>query len=618
MRRPARWLAVLAIGALGATAQSPAGRAAGSWRRVDTPHFTVIGSIADRELADVAIEFERFRDALAQLLPSAATATIVPAVAIVFESEKAFDPFRPLAGGKPRESDGAIVSSPDIEYIALIAGSRGFRDVFHQYTHLIIANLRVPPPLWLNEGLAEYYSTFEARRGARKATIGEPLTSHLATLRSEWMKLDELRALQVDSRLYHEDERRSVLYAESWALVHYFLHGTPPPRGYLEKYLSAVEAGTAEEEAWSRFLGSQGLENGLRDYLDRSQSRMTGATLDSRLETVTATGTPLSESDADAFLGDFLARGGREADAKARLQPAAERQPGAARARSALARLLAGEKQAADARALLTRAASPAGDWLADYAFAVAVADLFAVEPREGAAESAAAREALQRVLRARPDLAHASHLLAGFALQAGELDAARDASESAAFLAPGRVEYTIRLAEVFTRRREYAKARSVLGPLMTNPRAAGVRERVRTQLAAIAEAERAAAEASNAAPAAEVPTAGPVLDLRRLQSGEERTAGMLARIECDRKKGVTFHIRVDSRTEEYRAARFQDVEFVSYRDDLLGEMKCGAREPEDLVYVTWKDGAPAAAGAPASKTIVAVEFLPKDFKPKN
>ena len=125
MQHPARWLAVLAIGALGATAQSPPGRAAASWRRVDTPHFTVIGGAAEKELADVATQFERFHEALAQLLPSAATATIAPAVVIVFESGKAFDPFKPLVGGKPREGDGAVVSSPDIDYVALAAGSTG-------------------------------------------------------------------------------------------------------------------------------------------------------------------------------------------------------------------------------------------------------------------------------------------------------------------------------------------------------------------------------------------------------------------------------------------------------------------------------------------------------------
>ena len=448
------------------------------------------------------------------------------------------------------------------------------------------------------------------------------------SLRNEWLGLDELRTVQQNSPLYDEEERRSVLYAESWVLVHYLLQGTPPRRDHLVKYMSAIEAGTPEEEAWGRIFGQQGLEAGLRDYVDRAQSKMAGVTLTSIVESGPVPVSPMPDGDADGFLGDFLFRVGREGEAIARLQSAAER-PGGARARAALARIAARQKRTADARALLARAGAKEGDWLADYALGVAAAETLTLEPPAapkpeggGGPESAAgmsfARDALERTLRARPDLAHASHLLAGFALRAGDLDAARDASESATFLAPARLEYTLRLADVFMQRGEYAKARSVLGPLMTKPGTAEMRERVRAQLASVAAAEGSAATPSTSAPVAEPAAPAIVLDLRRLRSGEERAAGMLARIDCDRKKGVTFHLRVDSRTEEYRTARFEDVEFISYRDDLIGDAKCGAREPEDLVYVTWKEGAPASAGGAASKTIVAVEFLPKDYKPKD
>ncbi len=551
----------------------------------------------------------------------------MPTVVIVFESEKAFDAFKPLSRGKPRDGTGLIVPSPDIDYVGLVAGSRGLRTAFHGYSHLATANLGVSLPLWLTEGVAEYYSTFELLRGGNKASIGEPLTAHLMSLRNEWLGLDELRTVQQSSPLYDEEERRSVLYAESWVLVHYLLQGTPPRRDHLAKYMSAIEAGTPEEEAWGRIFGQQAIEAGLRDYVDRAQSKMAGVTLTSIVESGPVSASPMPDGDADGFLGDFLFRVGREGEAIARLQSAAER-PGGARARAALARISARQQRAADARALLARAGAPPSDWLLDYSFGVAAAEMFTLAPPaapkpaggggpEGPAGISYAREALERTLRARPDLAHASYLLAGFALQAGDLDAARDASESASFLAPARFEYTLRLADVFTRRGEYAKARSVLGPLMTKPGAAEMRERVRAQLASVAAAEGSAATASTDAPVAEPAAPAIVLDLRRLRSGEERAAGMLARIDCDRKKGVTFHVRVDGRTEEYRTARFEDVEFISYRDDLIGDAKCGAREPEDLVYVTWKAGAPASTGGAASKTIVAVEFLPKDYTPK-
>jgi hypothetical protein len=49
-------------------------------------------------------------------------------------------------------------------------------------------------------------------------------------------------------------------------------------------------------------------------------------------------------------------------------------------------------------------------------------------------------------------------------------------------------------------------------------------------------------------------------------------------------------------------------VEFITYRDDLTGGVKCGAMPPLMRVYITWRAG-----GQPAGdRKVVAVEFLPK------
>ncbi|MGH9314838.1 MAG: peptidase MA family metallohydrolase, partial [Vicinamibacterales bacterium] len=378
-RRPGPWLAALVLTALAGTVLPWATRAASasSWRRIDTPHFTVIGSVGERELGDVAAQFERFREVLAQLLPPQATAPVVPTVVIAFGSDKDFDPFKPVYRGKPIETAGLFVPSADLNYIAVVAGSRGFRTVFHEYAHLVTANLRLSIPVWLNEGVAEYYSTFELLRGGRNANIGQPITSHVLLLRDEWLKLDALLAVQPDSPLYNEGDRRSVFYAQSWALVHYLLHGTPPRRDWLVKYMSAIEAGTSEGEAWNHIFGTQPVEAGLRDYVHRSQFQMVEVTLAERVETRAAAVGALSDDDAEAFLGDFVARQKRQDEVPARLELAAER-PDGARARGALARLRARQNRPAEARALLARTQAATGDWLADYAVGVAAAETFA------------------------------------------------------------------------------------------------------------------------------------------------------------------------------------------------------------------------------------------------
>ena len=64
-----------------------------------------------------------------------------------------------------------------------------------------------PVPLWLNEGLAELYSTFESEDG--KVAIGKPIERHVYWLRDQpLIPLRELFAVDVDSPTYNEGRRQ--------------------------------------------------------------------------------------------------------------------------------------------------------------------------------------------------------------------------------------------------------------------------------------------------------------------------------------------------------------------------------------------------------------------------
>jgi hypothetical protein len=61
-------------------------------------------------------------------------------------------------------------------------------------------------------------------------------------------------------------------------------------------------------------------------------------------------------------------------------------------------------------------------------------------------------------------------------------------------------------------------------------------------------------------------------------------------------------------------AASFQQIEFISYRDDAPKGIPCGAIEPVQRVLATFK-----AAGVKVSgeADAVAIELLPNGFEPK-
>ena len=117
-----------------------------------------------RNLRDIAVKFEGFRETLSRVLTERATATPVPTVVIVFPSDRAFTPFKPLYQGKPMTSiAGVFFGRQDVNYIAVVpdGGPDGFRVVFHEYAHLVVSNVIRNVPTWLSEGLAEFYSTYE-------------------------------------------------------------------------------------------------------------------------------------------------------------------------------------------------------------------------------------------------------------------------------------------------------------------------------------------------------------------------------------------------------------------------------------------------------------------------
>ena len=108
--------------------------------------------------------------------------------------------------------------------------------IYHEYIHYVMHNNYAALPLWLHEGLAEYYSTFQVARD--EARIGLPVPAHVLWLRQHTLiPLATLFAVDERSPEYNETSRRGGFYAESWALVHYLISGSPERRRQAAEYL---------------------------------------------------------------------------------------------------------------------------------------------------------------------------------------------------------------------------------------------------------------------------------------------------------------------------------------------------------------------------------------------
>ena len=107
-------------------------------------------------------------------------------------------------------------------------------DLRHECTHAVLHNSLAYVPLWIDEGLAEYFEVPSHQR-----TSGNP---HLAELKRRaffgWkpnlVRLEALGSLA---------EMDAADYRESWAWAHFLLNGPQPVRQVLSDYLYDIRVG---------------------------------------------------------------------------------------------------------------------------------------------------------------------------------------------------------------------------------------------------------------------------------------------------------------------------------------------------------------------------------------
>jgi len=617
-----------ALGVLGiGLATGLAAPAAGEWRRIDSPNFVVIGDRSTRQLRDVAIRFEGFREALGRLFGERLIATAVPTVVVVFPSDRAFTPFKPVFEGRTVDAAGLFMPGRDVNYIAFHANSleERLRVVFHEYAHLIVSNTGRVIPTWLGEGLAEYYSTFALSRSGREAELGRVVRSHLYELQYRTMlPLEILLEVDGDSSLYNEGDRRSVFYAQSWALTHLMLSGDENRKATLLAYLDRLSQGAEPVAAWQEAFGAFDIERELQGYIRRNSFQVYQFTFSDRLASFDRTAAPMEPGEADALLADLLAQQGRLDDAAAWIE-AAEGATDNVPLAIAAARLDVKGDEPDRAFEKLRDLGAP-DDWLFSYLAGAATVEL--ADGLPGLVSPQVLETARRFFASAKAgewEFPNAAVRVASLEVrsEAGPTEAAREAVERAFGSAPGRYDYVLLYAQILARQSRFAASRAVLEALGSGPRPPGVREEAERVLAVVIGMEAAASAAADSSPPmatsgaplsaparsagrTEEPTSPPLF--RQLKDGEVRVEGVLDRIECTPERGVVFHLRTVGRVESFSSRRLDDVEFISYRDDLEGSIGCDRLSEPLPVYLTWRP----ADDESAARAVVAIEFLPR------
>jgi len=451
---------------------TPAGvDAAPTWLRLESRNFVLVGTVPERTLRDIASRLEQFRDVFGRVVPRNRGLAALPTVVVVFRDERSYKPYWPVRQGKPIEVAGLFVPAPDVNYVSLntAAGESVYRIIFHEYSHFILGNVFASPPLWLNEGVAEYNATFEATRSGDRADVGAVIPEYVQFLRANrLLPTSELLAVDETSPLYNESERRSVFYAQSWALVHYLALGNDARKGQLNAFFNLLNGGTPQTEAFRQAFGCEPaqMDTELSNYVQQQVFRRITVRLKEPIAVDrVGTLTMLSEAEANAYLGDLLARVGRGDEARSKLEALVKTDPTVARAHGALGMLDVREGRASAAVPRMREAVALNGSD-AGFQYGLGAALLWSARTGEEATDPervAEAKAALTRAIGLEPEFADAYAHLGLLALLDGNNEQARTLIARALALVPSRLAYRLFLAQAYVESANYAAARPLL-----------------------------------------------------------------------------------------------------------------------------------------------------------
>ncbi len=627
-RRSALYLVVLLL-SLSAPPHTGASAAKENWTSIQSKNFFLVGNASERDIRKVAVQLEQFREVFTRLFNRVNLKALAPIKVIVFKDDNAYRPYKPVYQGQPAAVSGYFQSGEDLNYITLAATWRNqnpYAVIFHELAHVYtLANARPLPP-WLGEGLAEYYSTFEITDGDKKVWLGKAIAEHVLLLRErKFMPLPALFSVNHSSAEYNERDKKSVFYAQAWALVHYLLLGNNGARQpQFRQFVNALAQGQPVETSFKQAFQTDyaTLERELQNYIGRNSYPAEYVTFNEKLQFDTAMqAAPVSEAEAQFHLGDLLWRIKRPQEAEAHLRHALELDPQLAVANAALGMVKMHGQNFAEAKQYLRQAvAGNPQNYLVHYYYAYTLsretmgeARIVSLLPDDSVKEM---RKALQRTIELAPNFAEAYRLLGFINLVKNEnLDESVTLLKQAMTLLPGNHDFPLLLGQIYLRQEKYDLVKQTLEPLTR----AGVDPQWRTRAQTYLDIVKRVEVLSSA----RLPQDGgmvvesekhtfietpvpPRPALRHKFDGEE-LKGWLTRVDCTN-QGLTLTIKADTGSVQLYTATPDKVVFMTYTQEMGQSFTCGVINPPKQIVVTYRKASEAKAkylGEP-----VAVQFV--------
>ncbi|MFZ0563814.1 MAG: tetratricopeptide repeat protein [Terriglobales bacterium] len=595
-----------------------------NWLEVRSQHFTVVTNANEKTGRRIADQFERMRSVFHVMLPQLSNESGSPIIVLAIKDEKDFRALEPqiyLAKGQLKLG-GLFLRVPDKNYVLLRLDAEGdhpYAVVYHEYTHFILSRDAEWLPLWLNEGLAEFYENTDIRD--KDVALGQPSPGNIQWLReNRLLPLAALFTVDTSSPYYHEENKGSIFYAESWALTHYlqvkdFQEKTQRLTDYVTLLTKKVDPVTAATRTFGDLTKLQSnLEGYIRSGDCNKYFKLAAATgVDDSTFKVRA----LAETQADAVRADFLAYNERIADARSLLDHVLQEDPQNVSARETMGFLEFNAGHVEEARKWYEQAAKlDSQSYIAHYYFA-------AISMNAGAFfnDDAQVESSLRAAIKLNPSFAPAFERLAALeGMHHKDLEEAHMMALTAVQLDPGNVDYRMTIANILMEMDRGADAVTVLRGALKLAKTPGEIEMVQNNLAQAeryetararmaernsysAEVVRTNVEANDTTTAASDIHSEPIEE--GVPSGPHHfLVGTLQDVQCH-EPGIDLNIAAKGKTMALHSSNYYKIGFTA-----LGFSPKGDLSPcKDLEGMLAKVEYVESSAKPAAAYVVAIEL---------
>ncbi|HET9696348.1 MAG TPA: hypothetical protein VFP40_05735 [Terriglobales bacterium] len=242
------------------------------WFEVRTANFVVFSDASEKSAREAAMKLEQFRAVIGKAMNNLRQNTAEPTVVFAARDENTMKALLPaMWEGHRARPAGAFMRGWEQSHavLRLDFGEPSYEIIRHEYFHNLESLNFVSLPVWLNEGMAEFFATSEITD--KEAKLGMP-SPRLRTVRGVApIPLKTLLTVDARSPYYRDEDKVYRFYAQSWALTHMLIVGPGMENGRkMDEYIVNLHHEPDAVKAFEQTFGDmRSMDTKFTQYVDK-------------------------------------------------------------------------------------------------------------------------------------------------------------------------------------------------------------------------------------------------------------------------------------------------------------------------------------------------------------